>query len=168
MDINAKRAVVKVLQRCEVFLGLSDDELDEISSLPSIAISSIEPGQVLSKQGKPAQYFYILVDGKIELRMNVNFDLDTSREEITVDTVTKGSVFSWSALVRPYISSRTSICVEGGQVLAIRGRELMALMDGNEHIGYEAMKNIASVISSRLRAPNTHFWAEVLRRRSSA
>ena len=160
--------IIGILKRCEVFIGLGDDKLASIAELPSNKISQYLEGQVISAAGDKAEYIYILIDGKIMLNLLVQFEDGIQPQEITVDTVHKGSVFGWSALVQPYAFSRTSLCAEKSKVLAIKGAELIGLMDHDEKMGYEIMRSIASVIASRLRTPNNYFWAELLKARNKS
>ena len=162
-----KQNALQILRRCEVFLGLSDDDLERIVTLPSVRMLTFSTGQRISKEGDPAENICILVDGKVDLRMNIQLDLASPSQEITIDKVTKGSVFHWSALVRPYVLSRTSVCTQECTILCINGKELIGLMDDNHHIGYEVMQSISAVVASRLRTPNNYFWAESLRRNKS-
>ena len=159
-----KQEIIQILRRCELFLGLEDEGLMKVASLASISQKSFKTGDVISHEAEAAEKLYILIEGKVELRMNIPLDLDNYTREITVDTVSRGSVFHWSALVRPYVLSRTSCCAEDCKVLSINGKELIKLMDNNMTIGYEIMQSIAYLISSRLRTPNNYFWAETLRR----
>ena len=159
---------VEILKRTEVFVGLNDEELKIVAALPSMRLRVFEAGQVVSAEGDPAEDLYVLVDGKVELRLPVQFGMGDEKREITVDTVHKGSIFGWSALVPPYSFNRTSVCVETSTVLSVNGKELIKIMDLNEHIGYEIMRSIACVIASRLRTPNNYFWAELLKLRNEA
>lgn len=160
--------IISILKRCEVFIGLEDDKLASIAALSSNKIMEYEEGEVISTAGEKATYMYILIDGKIMLDLLVQFEDGIQPQEITVDTVHKGSVFGWSALVQPYAFSRTSLCAEKSKVLAIKGIELIELMDHDEKMGYEIMRSIASVIASRLRTPNNYFWAELLKARNKS
>lgn len=162
---TTKQEVLQSLRRCEIFLGLSDDDLEKIAALPSVRMKTFEAGVCISKEGEPAWNLCILVEGKIDLRMGIQLDLAGPSEEITVDTVTKGSIFHWSALVPPYLLSRSSFSVTKSKVLAINGKELLGLMDTNPRIGYEIMQSIAAVIASRLKFPNNYFWAQSLKNR---
>ena len=155
---------IKILRRCELFLGLDEKGLMKVASLASISQKLFNEGEIISHEGEVANNLYILIEGKVELRMSIPLDLKNYSRDITVDTVSKGSIFHWSAIVRPYVLSRTSYCAEDSKVLSINGKELLKLMDNNIDIGYEIMQSIAYVISSRLRTPNNYFWAETIRR----
>ncbi len=158
--------IIQVLRRCEVFVGLHDDDLKKIASLPSVHFKTYNDGEIISKEGEPAKDLFILVDGQVGLRLTVELVMENQAREIKVDTVNKGSIFGWSSLVQPYASSRTAVCSEPTKVLVINGKELVDLMDNDEHVGYEVMRSIASVIASRLRTPNNYFWAELLKARN--
>lgn len=157
----------KMLGRSEVFVGLNDNDLARIATLPSINLRLYEKGEVVSEQGESAENLYILVEGQVNLRLNVQLGPEGPTKEIKVDTVNKGSIFGWSALVQPYAFSRTSVCIERSKVMEINGKELIAIMDSDDRIGYEIMRSIACVISSRLRTPNNYFWAELLKARNN-
>ena len=166
MTGNLEQEIIEVLKRSEVFVGLDDHDLKKIASLPSIHFKEYKVNDTISVEGEPAKDLYILVEGQIGLRLKVDLVTENAAREIKVDTVSKGSVFGWSALVEPYSSSRTAVCTVDSKVLVMDGKELTQLMDSDEHIGYEVMRSIACVIASRLRTPNNYFWAELLKARN--
>ncbi len=166
MTEDIKHEIVEVLKRSEVFVGLHDDDLSKIAMLPSIHFETYSTNDIISAEGEPAKDLYVLVEGQVGLRLTVDLVMENKSREIKIDTVSKGSVFGWSALVAPYSSSRTAVCIIDSKVLVIDGKELILLMDGDEHIGYEVMRSIACVIASRLRTPNNYFWAELLKTRN--
>ena len=166
MAQKQEQEIIEVLQRSEVFVGLHDDDLKKIASLPSTHFETFVPNEIISAEGKPAKDLYVLVEGQVGLRLTVDLVMESKSREIKIDTVSKGSVFGWSALVEPYSSSRTAVCTEECKVLVMDGKELTKLMDSDEHIGYEVMRSIACVIASRLRTPNNYFWAELLKARN--
>ena len=166
MSEEAVKEIIQILKRCEVFVGLQDDEIAKIAGLPSARIKDFDENEIVSVAGDTAENLYILVEGQVHLNLLVEFEESDPGKEITVDTVHQGSVFGWSALVQPYAFSRTAICVERSKILLLNGKELIDLMNNEEHIGYEVMRSIACVIASRLRTPNNYFWAELLKARN--
>ncbi len=163
MTQNIEKEFVQILKRCEVFMGLLDNGLIKIASLPSIHYRTFDADEVISNVGEPAENMYILVEGQVDLRLKIEHIMDSQTEGIKVDTVSKGSIFGWSALVQPYTYSRMAVCSMKSKVLVINGKELIRLMDDDEHMGYEIMRSIACVIASRLKTPNHYFWAELLK-----
>ena len=136
------------LRRCDLLLGLDDAALAKIANLPSSSAETYQAGTELFKEGDTAEHLYILDEGYVNLGMDINAD---PRQSAVVETVTKGSVFGWSALVPPYVYTHSGICTGLVKVAVIRGNELRSLMDNDHHIGYEVMKGLVRVISARLR-----------------
>ena len=158
---------VKILRRCEIFIGLYDDDLEKVALLPSTHLETYEVDEIITQGNESAINLYILVEGKVDLQFNMDQVIEGKTGFIKIDSVSTGSVFGWSALVQPYVYTLRAICSQLSTVLAINGRELIHLMDEDEHIGYEVMRSIACVISSRLRIPNKYFWSELFKERNS-
>jgi len=141
-------AVLAALKRCDVLLGLKDSDLIKIASLPSSCEEVYQGGETIFKEGDVAENLYLLDEGKVSLKMGVKpYPLQAA----VVEMVTKGGVFGWSALVAPHILTQSAICVERCRVTTIKGQELTDLMDNEPNIGYEIMRGLVRVISSRLR-----------------
>lgn len=143
-----KREVVEILKRCEVFLGLTDDELEKIATLTSCQERSYEAGEFILREGEEASDLYVLVEGRVRLTMKLTGG-QGGKEEI-VDRVTKGGVLGWSVLVAPHILTRSASCAVPCKVLSINGLELRQFLDKEPHIGYEVAKGLLDVIASRL------------------
>ena len=146
-----KEEAFRVLRRCEVFLGLNDRDLERIASLPSCHIKTYGAGATISKEGELARNLYVLEEGRVNLQMKVSGNSVDSARAVTVDSISKGGVFEWSALVPPHILTRSTVCAEDCKVLAIAGTELLQLMNNDNHIGYETMQGLVRVIALRLR-----------------
>lgn len=164
----SRREIFQILRRCEIFLGLHDEDLEKIAALPSIRLGTCEAGETILEEGEPAHHLHILVEGRVDIRTSLRIEPDGENQEIIIDTVTRGGVFGSSALVRPYILQRSFHCVDRSTVLLISGPELLELMEKHPRMGYEIMQNIASVLVTRLMVPNKYYWAELLRKRSRA
>lgn len=144
-----KQKKLNILKRCEVFLGLADEDLEKIALLSSCQVRSCKAGVAVFKEGEEASTFYVLDEGRIILTMKLSTG-GSSREEI-VDVVTKGGILSWSVLVAPYILTRSAKCIVPCRMLSIDGEDLRQFLDKEPYIGYEIMKGLVRVIASRLR-----------------
>ena len=51
-------------------------------------------------------------------------------------------------LVEPGVLSAR--CMQSSEMVVVRGRELMAILDSNGEAGYHFMRKLASIITSRL------------------
>ena len=125
-----------IIQGSRVFHQLNNQQLQKL-----VAISreeTYETGHSIFKEGDPAQNFYILEEGKVILEMRLAPVEERSPSPLgTIDVVTRGETFGWSALVEPYI-------------FTINGAKLRELMDADPLMGYEVMKGLSQVIASRL------------------
>lgn len=105
---------------------------------------SCHSGDTVIEQGEPADYIYLIIDGKVEVSYK---PYDGSR--ITVSHVGKDGLFGWSALVgsRTYTSSVTAI--EDLETVRIQGSELRKLCRQNPEAGKEILERLATEVSSR-------------------
>jgi CRP-like cAMP-binding protein len=105
---------------------------------------SCRSGAVVIEQGKPADYLYLIVDGKVQVTYK-----PYDGTAITVGHVEKDGVFGWSAVVgsQTYTSSVTAI--EDLETVRIHGNDLRKLCVEHPDAGREILERIASVVSSR-------------------
>lgn len=149
--METQRKAFDILRRCELFLGLDDEQLERIAALPSCQIRCISADEVINKEGELATELYVLDEGKVYLTMSVPAVGEDQMTEVVVDSVTKGDVFGWSALVTPHRLTLSQVACEPSVVLAINGAELRLLLDEDHDAGYEVMSNLARIVGARLR-----------------
>ena len=143
--------LVQVLKRCEVFVGLDDSDLEEIAGLSSWTRSTYHAGEFIFYENDLAKDFCILDKGEVILVVALPKEGAKELAQIPLDTITKGDVFGWSALVAPHYLTMSAVCVKSCSVVAVNGAELSQLFDTNCSIGYEVMKGLVRVIGARLR-----------------
>lgn len=161
--------LVPLLKRCEVFVGLDDSDFQKIANLSSWRRTTYDAGDFIFQEGTVAKEFYILEEGEISLVVASRKEGTKKLVQVPVDTVTKGDVFGWSALVAPHSRNMSAICIKPSTVVAVSGAELNELMDHNHSLGYEVMKSLVRVIGSRLRDLQSKFvGTEKLPRRKEA
>jgi len=138
----------EVLRACELFEGLSEEELQKIAGV--CREERHEGACVIFAEGGEAQTLYILQEGKVRLEYEICPQPDFCRE-IAIVLDKRGQVFGWSALVRPRRLTATARCVGEVTLIAIKGSDLNDIMEKDSHIGFVVMKKLAEVIASRLR-----------------
>ncbi len=144
-----KKRAFEVLKRCEVFLGLTDEELWKIASLPSCRLRNFKAGSIIFREGEEAKTLYVINDGRIMLTIKLTTEQGVQEE--VVDIVTKGGILGWSVLVAPYMLTRNAKCIVPSKLLLIDGKELREFLDREPKIGYEIMKGLVRIIANRLR-----------------
>ncbi len=139
------------LKRCEIFLGLDNDDLQKIVDLPSCQEKTYQPQEVIFYAGQPAEHLYVLVEGKVDLVAGVSTPQPESSSPTLIIIISKGGVFGWPALVPPHIFSLTAIAKTSVQVLTIGGSDIRNLFQLHPNIGYEVTQSLLQVIASRFR-----------------
>lgn len=143
--------IEQTLKRAEIFLGLDDSELCQIANLPSSREESYQAQQIIFEEGDRAGYLYVLKEGQVYLVTEIPPDSGRVAIQVTIDTITKGGVFGWSALVPPHPYALSAICHESSIVVLMSGDELSALFERENHIGYKVLQSLTRIISMRLR-----------------
>jgi len=137
----------RLLQGFELFDGLNEDELKTLATLGHE--ENFDEGEVIFQEGTEARRVYLLLEGRVALRFRL--PLKPPSRETTIDMVSKGGAFGWSALVKPHRLTATAICSEPTKCLAFEGEALKGLFQENNHVGYVMMEHLAAIIASRLR-----------------
>jgi CRP-like cAMP-binding protein len=144
-------SAIEALKRCEIFLGLNNNDLQKIVDLPSCQEHTCQPEEVIFTAGQDAEYLYVLVEGKVNLVTEVSTRTSKLRRPTLITVIGKGSVFGWPALVPPHIYSLKAIAKAPLHVLAIGGSDIRNLFRHYPHIGYEVTQCLLQVVASRFR-----------------
>jgi len=143
--------IEETLKRTEVFLGLDDGDLHKIASLPSCREIACQAQETIFRAGDKAKNLYVLEEGQIDLVMMIRPDSQQPAMQVTIDTVTKGGFFGWSALVPPHSYVMSAICQQPSRVVIMSGAELDRLFDEDNNIGYKVLQSLTRIIGMRLR-----------------
>jgi CRP-like cAMP-binding protein len=104
---------------------------------------NFEKGEVVFREGDPADYFYTLVEGKVRLSVG-----DPPREVYTIDQA--GEAFGWSSLVDRNYYSAAAECIEPTRCSKLEGRKLEALLKNHPESGLVFYKKLAGILGHRL------------------
>jgi signal transduction histidine kinase len=140
-------SVKEVLRSSEIFQGLTDEELEKL--LPLCQEQSYEAGAVMFCEGAQCNYVQTLKSGKVALETELAISR-SGAERATIDVLSEGSSFCWSALMEPHILTSSGRCLEKTEILALDGERLKALLDENPQMGYKVANNLVKVVASRL------------------
>jgi len=140
-------SIKEVLRSSEIFQGLTDEELDKL--LPLCREQSYEAGAVMFCEGAQCNYVQTLKSGKVALETELTISRSAA-ERATIDVLSEGSSFCWSALMEPHILTSSGRCLERTEIIALDGEKLRALLDENPQMGYRVANNLVKVVASRL------------------
>jgi CRP-like cAMP-binding protein len=125
------------------FAGLADEYVALIAGCGSNV--AFEPGEYIFREGDPADLFYIVRHGRVQLEIFV-----PHRGPLAIETVGEGEVLGWSWLVPPYQWSLDARATETTRAVALDGACLRGKCDQDHELGYELMKRFAPIIAERL------------------
>jgi CRP/FNR family cyclic AMP-dependent transcriptional regulator len=140
--------VVDVLRQSVVFQKLTNEQIKKLAAIASF--ETYPAGTLLYKEGDPASKFYIVKEGKVILDMKCEMGPHTPPRQVTVDVIIKGESMGWSAVVDPYIFTLSCLCMDPTTLVAVDAAKLREFIVEDLALGFEVMKSIAKLISSRL------------------
>ena len=108
--------------------------------------SRFEAGQLIFREGDPADRFYLINKGKVAL------ESQTNRGRILVQTIGAGDVLGWSWLFPPYFWHFDARALEPTDAIFIYGTTLREECESDHELGYELTRRMAEVILQRLQA----------------
>jgi putative ABC transport system ATP-binding protein len=132
---------------CELFAGLSDEELAQIAALA--CEQTYAAGELICAERERADRLFILCEGRVHLHVQLRSPVEPDGE-LTIEEVEPGQVFGWSSLVKQRQFTASVRALEPVKVIALGAEELNTLFEGNPHTGFVVMKQLAEVIASRL------------------
>jgi CRP/FNR family cyclic AMP-dependent transcriptional regulator len=137
-----KDNILRMLERVATFSDMNQDYVNLLQ--PLFERYSCPSGATVIEQGQPADYLYLIIDGKVQVTYK-----PYDGNPITVAHVEKDGVFGWSAVVgsSTYTSSVTAI--EDLNTYRIHGNDLRKLCVDHPDAGKEILERIAGVVSSR-------------------
>ena len=141
-------SIKQALAGSQLFEGLPDGELDKITRLCREEV--YEAGATIFTEGEVAKDLYIVEDGKVVLEMMIRLGPGSGRRG-SIDVITKGQAFGWSAIAESHILTMSARCMEKSKVIALDGVGLRRLLEEDSHMGHKVMKRLVGLVSSRLR-----------------
>ena len=139
---------IENLRSCEVFSGLTDEELNQI--LPFCHEERYGQDTIMFREGDMALTFYILRSGEISIQYVICPQPDYCQDaRILLDE--PGDFMGWSSLVKPSRLTASGYCVSDVDLVAIDSTKLNELMERDSHIGFAIMKELAGSINTRLK-----------------
>jgi CRP-like cAMP-binding protein len=140
----------EMLSQCSLFEGLTKEQLKAVADISEE--TSCQHGAVLFWEGDLAEHLYILLEGEI----NIFVQLSSRPDRVTVSIISEPYLhIGWSGLVAPHIYSASALCESDCRLAAIDGEALMKILEDDPEMGFVVMCRIAEVLSSRAR--NTRF-----------
>ena len=132
--------------------GLSDEHLDVLSTCAMEL--ELEAGEVLFRQGDPANRFYLIESGEVALEAEAG-----EGQSVLIQTIGAGGVLGWSWMFPPYYSHFKARATQPTKAIFFYATLLREECERNHDLGYELMKRTAAVLIQRLEAEQKQLLA---------
>jgi len=104
-------------------------------------------GAVLFTEDHENHNFYLLIDGLVQLEMNV-----PGRGKTAILSIGPGDMFGWSALLGHGRMTTTAVAMQDSRVVAASGKRLLDVCNSDHEIGFQFMSRLADSLARRLTA----------------
>lgn len=129
------------IKQSDLFLGTS---LDFVKSFMDISQMASHPaGDFLFHEKDPAQYFYILINGWVRLRIG-------KPGQVVYDARKNGEAFGWSSLIGRDAYSASAECVEPVKLLKTDREKLLEILAKDPANGFVFFQRLAATLGNRL------------------
>jgi CRP/FNR family transcriptional regulator, cyclic AMP receptor protein len=132
-----------VLADVPFFAGLRASELELLAGCAKNV--HFAQGDVLFREGDPANAFYVVRDGSVALET-----FAPARGGMTIETIDAGEVIGWSWLFAPYRWHFDARALSPVRATAFDGECLRGKCEQDPALGYDLMKRFAQVLIERL------------------
>lgn len=143
----AERAAMKTLQetiREHPFLtGMRPDHQELL--MPGAVESRFAPGEILFREGEPANRFYLILEGVVAIEAHRPADGD-----MVVQYVGAGDVLGWSWLFPPFSWHFQARALDSVHAVVLNGGRLLVTAEHDRDFGYELMKRVSRILIHRL------------------
>jgi len=139
----------ELLRRYSFFGRLNEDQLKAIAMIADI--NTIEAEKTLFEEGQPAKFFYLLLEGGIDLYYKSEEKYHPmGKKEFHVGVINPGEVFSLSALIEPHVLNATGRAAQACRFVKFDGATMRELMDRDCELGYYTLQQITKALLERL------------------
>jgi CRP-like cAMP-binding protein len=127
------------------FQDIAPELLGEFTSCASL--TRFEPGQMILREGEPADRFYVIRRGRIALSIQ-----SPGRGTLVIQTLGDSDVLGWSWLIPPHQWRFDARALEPTETILIDTRCLMGVCATNHELGHLLAMKFAAIIAQRLQA----------------
>ena len=148
----------EVLRRYPFFGHLEPSQLKAIAMIAEEMV--FQENEYILEEGQPADSFYLLMDGNIDLIFVSKDELHPEHSKVfNVGEINPGEVFGISALIEPYLYSSTAQATSVGKCIKIDAVALRALFELDQRLGCTLTRQIAKAAMERLEATRVQLAA---------
>jgi len=148
--------LISVLKKNQLFKGLNEEEVNHIAAI--CQKKEFKGNSVIFKEKSKDSGMFILIQGQVDIQMTMGDD----DELATVHVIHEGEVFGELSLVDRSPRSATAKTAGPSLVFILEADKFDELCNKNHRIGLIVMKNIAQIVTSRLRETNIKYTESLI------
>ena len=130
-----------LIDETDLARGMSWEFTNEVYDITTT--ESFAEGDFLFREGDHAEYFYVLLEGRVRLSMG-----ETRKVVYIVDR--PGETFGWSSLVGRDVYSATAECVLASKSFRIDKEEFKKILERKPADGMTFFRRLAGILGERL------------------
>ena len=148
---------IEKIRRASLFNGLTDDEMEKVLSLAH-EITWGE-GETLITEGETGETIYIIYSGAVRVSKRLTLqqfsdEIGQSEKTLIHMDATEPIVVGEVAMLTKAERSATITATKDCAALEIYGPDLGKLCESDADLGFKVMRNLAQILSDRLRKVN--------------
>jgi CRP-like cAMP-binding protein len=137
------------LKRIAFFSPFKAEHLQQIAMMADEV--EIPKGEILFEECQPAEIFYILLEGNVDLYYKTEESYPKKvKKEFEVGEINPGEILTFSALIEPYVLNASGKASKDSTVVKIDAVKLRALFEAEPRLGYQAMQQLTKAIMENL------------------
>ena len=130
------------LKQSDLFWGIVEHDFVK-GVMEKSSKLSVKPGDILFREGDPAEKFYILVKGHVRLGIG-------DRGHVVHTVSRAGECFGWSSLIERDAYTASAECVEPTELMVIDRKDFESVLVRDPDNGVLFLRRLAGLIAQRL------------------
>ena len=129
------------IKQSELFMGTSMDFVKKFMDISEM--SSHKKGEILFRENDPANFFFILLNGRVKLSAG-------QPKQVVYNAERNGEAFGWSSLIGGAVYSASAECLEPTKLLKTDSNKLSGILAKDADNGIIFFKQLAATLGNRL------------------
>lgn len=151
---DARKGEVRYLGEVFLFKGLTDEQLSEILSVATLV--EVPAGHIFITEGNKGDSLYVIREGEVEVSRSLTIPLQflsSVRQEKALSRLSDRdrAVFGELVVFDEQTRSATVRCLTDCSFYELNKEAFLKLAEQHVEIGYHVFKNLAQMVSERLR-----------------
>jgi len=129
------------IRQSDLFMGTSMDFVKKFMDISEM--SAHEKGEVLFRENDRAEFFFILLNGRVKLSVG-------KPKQVVYKAERNGEAFGWSSLIGGNVYSASAECLEPTKLLKTASKQLARVLEEDAENGMIFFKQLAATLGNRL------------------